>query len=112
MTRRGNRPTSERLTDMADAPDPDEMTDAAKAEIAAAVKIVREDKQYAMLADLHGTLPPKADPPPPDGPQPPPPKPTDPPPDPPTDLPKRKGIWWGDQIEDDTPPPKPDEPKE
>lgn len=87
-----------------------DLTDEAKAAIADAVRIVREDKMEAFLRDrlTKHTTPPANDPPKPqdppandppkpqDGPTPPPPKPQDPPPVPPTDAPKRS-LWWGEE---------------
>lgn len=84
---------------------PDELTDAAKAEIAAAIAIVREDRfekhVRATLSKHTPPTPPKPDTPPPtppkpDAPPPPPPKPDAPPPDTP---PKRASLWWGDQLD-------------
>lgn len=95
----------------------DELTDAAKAEIAAGIAIVKEDRILKFLTVQNPPKPADIDPPkptdPPTDPKPvDPPKPTDPkpveppPPTPPTDpLPPKKGIWWGDQL-DDTPPAK------
>jgi hypothetical protein len=80
----------------------DELTPEAKAEIAAAIEIVRQDKNDQWWKDKVSTWEPKApptDPPkPPDGPNPPPP--TDPPkpPDPPEDAPKKRGLYWGDNA--------------
>ncbi len=77
-----------------------ELTDEAKAEIAAAIAIVREDK---ILAYMRGDGPK-----PPDGPPAPPKK--DEPPEPPKTA--RKGLWWGDQLEDGQPPTEPPKPPE
>lgn len=88
----------------------DELTDEAKAEIAAAVAIVREDRLEKFLRGHPLLNPPKptdppapklTDPPAPKLTDPPGPKPTDPPPpkptDPPSDPPKvKKGLWWPD----------------
>jgi hypothetical protein len=87
----------------------DILTDAAKAEIAAAVKIVREDRHYALLSKVAKQTEPKPEPeptPPPTPPTPPadPPKPPTPPvlppppvpPTPPTPPTKRRSAYWGD----------------
>jgi hypothetical protein len=90
----------------------DELSDAAKAEIGEAFRILREDKTdawYRKLIKNHHSAPgdpnkppapPKLDTPPNPGPPPPPPKPTDPPENPPPVKEKRAGVWWGEQ--DDT----------
>lgn len=96
----------------------DELTDAAKAEIAAGIAIVKEDRIMKFLTVQNPPKPADIDPPKPTDPPTDPPKPVDPPkptdpkpvepppPTPPTDpLPPKKGIWWGDQL-DDTPPAK------
>jgi hypothetical protein len=85
-----------------------DLTEEAKAEIAEAIRIVREDRHYSMLRDVHRrtTPPPEGDPPkkndppkkgdPPknDDPTPPPAK------DPPEgDPPKKVGLWWGDRLD-------------
>lgn len=89
----------------------DGLTDEAKAELQAAIALIREDRfeKYARTAIKKNT-PKPADPPPPPTPQPvdpPPPKndpPTPPPPKvdpPPTDPPpKKKRMWWGDALDD------------
>jgi len=72
-----------------------DLTDEAKAEIAAAVKIVAEDKNSARLRAIHAHLIPETpeNTPPGDGdPTPPPAKEGDPEPD--KDKPKGKGLWW------------------
>ena len=76
-----------------------ELSDEAKAEIAAAVKILREDgvhihKSYAAFQKSLGDKPEdkpqdKPEDKPTEG-EPPPPKPE------PTEKPKKKGLWWGD----------------
>jgi hypothetical protein len=88
-----------------------DLTDEAKAEIAEAIRIVREDKHHSMLRDIHSRTTPKpdtgadpkdppkdppADPKPGDPPSVPPPPPAN---DPPTEQPKKKGLYWGDRIE-------------
>lgn len=84
----------------------DGLTDAAKAEIAEAFRILKEDKTDAwyrkMVAKHHQTPPtdpkptdPPTDPKPTDPPKPPPPPVKDPPTDPPPE-PKKRGIWWGE----------------
>lgn len=88
----------------------DELTDAAKAAIADAVRIVREDKMDKWIRDRmvkHSGTPPTDPPKPPDPPTPPtPPTPTDPPvppPPTPTDPPKppekRRSGYWGELDE-------------
>lgn len=78
------------------------LTEDAKNEIREAVRIVREDRTYAMLHGLAN--PPKADPPA-DPPTPPvPPGPTPPPADPPpTDppTPPKRDAYWGELLTDD-----------
>lgn len=90
----------------------DELTDAAKAEIAAAFQILKEDKTHAwykrMLAEHHRK---EENPSPAPTPAPAPtptPVPTNPPPGPPPqktppDTPptpvKKRGVWWGDDAE-------------
>lgn len=81
-----------------------ELSDEAKAELQAAIAIVRSDKQYTMLRDLHGrsTTPeggkgtgkktPPADPA-----NPPPAK----PPVDPADPPKKRGLWSLGNDDDD-----------
>ena len=72
-----------------------ELTDEAKAEIAAAVKIVAEDKNSARLRAIHAHLIPETpeNTPPEDGdPTPPPAKET--PSEPVTEPRKGKGLWW------------------
>lgn len=75
-----------------------DLTDEAKAEIAAAVKIVAEDRNSARLRAIHDHLmppTPENTPPDPDGPQPPPKK-----DDAPDDPPKKKvSLWWGELPE-------------
>lgn len=93
----------------------DDLTDAAKAEIAAAIRIVREDRfeQYARTAiEKHAPKndpPTPPNPPVPPGPTPPivPPGPTPPPPPPivppmPPEPPKKKSrlSYWGEQSDD------------
>ena len=77
-----------------------DLTDEAKAEIAAAIKILRDDgvhihKSYAAFVKSQGqTDPPKTDPP-----KDPPSIEGNPPPvkDEKTEKPEKKGIWWGDR---------------
>lgn len=79
-----------------------DLTDEAKAEIAAAVKIVREDKEHARLRAIHEHLippTPETDPPKPGDPVPPPTSQTPNEPDPPKS--KKAGLWWGDSLEDE-----------
>lgn len=71
---------------------PGELTPEAKAEIAEAIRIVREDRFEKFLRERLGK-PSGNDPP---NPTPPPPK--DPTNDPPTDPPKR-GLWWPEHTE-------------
>lgn len=88
------------------------LTDAAKAEIAEAIRIVRADRFEKHVRDTLGKhspaptppaptpptptpTPPAPTPPAPGGPTPPPVK--EPPADPPADPPKR-GLWWGDRL--------------
>ena len=71
-----------------------DLTDEAKAEIADAVRIVREDRQFSMLQKLSGSKE-SATPPDPSKGNPPPPK--DPATEPPS--PKKAGLWWGDRAE-------------
>lgn len=73
----------------------------AKAALAEAVKVVRQDRIYRAVHDWE-TTPPDPEPPDPNNPGPPPPKPTDPPkpPEPPA-KPSRWGLYA-----DDTEPPK------
>ena len=75
-----------------------DLTDEAKAAIAEAVQIVRQDKFEAWLRSR------EEGPKPGNGPPAPPPK--DEPPEPPK---TRKGLWWGDQLDDPKEPPKPPE---
>jgi hypothetical protein len=73
-----------------------------QAAIKEAVHIVREDRfEKFVRGKVGGATPP------PGGPTPPPGKPGDPPADP---LPKRKSIWWGEQLEDPPAPTPPAEP--
>jgi hypothetical protein len=75
------------------------MSDEAKAELAAAIKIAREDglhvhktyAQYMAKKDAPVDPPAPTDPPAPKDGDPPPPK------EGPTDPPKKKGLWWGDR---------------
>lgn len=76
------------------ANEPNELTDAAKAEIADAIRIVREDKHNSMLREMHGkvigpTSPPGTPQPPPQG---------EPPVEPPAT--KKHGLFWGDRVEE------------
>lgn len=81
------------------------LSDAAKAEIKAAIAIIREDKLYGFVRKASGqtaTPPPATDPgkpatPP--GPPAPPAKPGDPPADPPK-LPATRSAWWGEIMDD------------
>lgn len=78
-----------------------ELTDAAKAEIAEAVRIVREDKQHAMLRDIHTRTSPPSEPEPTKDPAKDPEKsPTPPPAKDPVEPPenKKSGLWWGDRL--------------
>jgi len=88
----------------------DQLTPEAKAEIAEAVRIVRQDKMDKFLRS-HPLLNPKRDDPPPDPKKTAPPKPTDPPTEPPTDPPPPKpadpptdppkagkGLWWNNDT--------------
>jgi hypothetical protein len=94
----------------------DELTDAAKAEIAAAIAIVREDRIDKLLRERLATpkepvpqnppVPPSPTPnnppvPPTPNPTPPPtnnpPGPTPPNPEP---TPKKRGLYWGDRLDD------------
>jgi hypothetical protein len=71
-----------------------DLTDEAKAEIAAAVKIVASDKGYQHVKAIKDHLmppTPETDPPKPGDPTPPPAKPGDPPGDP--EPPKKRGLW-------------------
>ena len=84
-----------------------DLTDAAKAEIADAIRIVREDKFEKFVRERMAkpTDPPPTDPPTPPKtgePVPPPPKPTDPPPTDPPTPPKTgsKSAWWGEIYSD------------
>ena len=91
----------------------DQLTDAAKREIEAAVKAVKEDRIYAAVMagrkPPEPTDPPKPNDPPKPDPKPDPPKPTDPQADPPppspnppnNDPPKKAGLWWGDRLDDE-----------
>jgi hypothetical protein len=79
------------------------LTDAAKAEIAAAIKIVREDKvhSYIRRSTAGGTPPPTPPPTPPvppvpGGPLPPPPK----PPEPTVPPVKPRSAYWGEILSD------------
>lgn len=77
----------------------DELTDAAKKEIADAIRIVREDRFEAYVRERmtkETTEPPKNDPPK-DGPTPPPPVPQ--PENPAPEAPKKRGLWWGETDE-------------
>lgn len=76
-----------------------DLTEEAKAAIADAVRIVREDKFEAFV---RGRI---APPDPPNGPPAPPAKPE------PTEEPKKTkaGLWWGDQLNESSEPPKPPE---
>jgi hypothetical protein len=82
-----------------------ELTPEAKAAIADAVRIVKEDKWDKFLKERvakHSGTPP-ADPPTPkpgDPPPPVPPTPNPPPTDPPNDPAKRKSAYWGDIFEE------------
>lgn len=76
-----------------------DLTDEAKAAIADAVRIVKEDR---ILAYMRGN----AAPPSPTGPPAPPAKP-EPTEEPPKE--KKKGLWWGDQLEPEEPPKPPTE---
>jgi hypothetical protein len=94
---------------------PQGLTDAAKAEIAAAIAIVREDrfsKHVKSVMDGHKATP---APTPPTPPAPTPPAPTPPtpptppggptpppalPPTPPTPEAKKRGLWWGEAVAD------------
>jgi hypothetical protein len=90
-----------------------DLTDEAKAEIAEAIRIVREDKNHSMLRDIHSRTTPKPDPSPtePTNPAPasaPPASQGDPPKDPavvpppandPPPPAAKKGLWWGDRTE-------------
>jgi hypothetical protein len=96
-------------------PGDSDLTDAAKAEIAEAVKIVREDKLHSMVRELHSRTPgnppdskpgdppapPSPGPKPGDPPAPPANDPPNPPPpsDPPPDPPKKNGLFWGDRLD-------------
>lgn len=64
-----------------------DLTDEAKAEIAQAVKTVREDKFEAWFREKFGKPSTPPDP-----------KPGDPPPsnDPPKDPPAKRGLWWAE----------------
>lgn len=70
-----------------------ELSPEAKAELADAIRIIREDKQFAMLHKLssgsgtppkEGTTPPTGNPPPAK--------------EPTVEPPKKAGLWWGDRI--------------
>lgn len=81
-----------------------ELTDEAKAEIAEAVRIVREDRFEAYVRDRLGATPPT------NGPPAPPAK-----PEPTTEPPKeKKGLWWGDALNEpkESPATPPESPKE
>jgi len=80
-----------------------DLTDEAKAEIAAAIKILREDgvhihKTYAQFQKTLENPPKKEETEPPA-----PPKDGDPPPpkDGPTEPPKKAGLWWGNRSHDE-----------
>jgi hypothetical protein len=77
-----------------------ELSAEARAEIQAAIKIVREDKQHAMLRDIHTRTAPKTDPPadPPklDAKGNPLPSTDPPPPTDPADPPKKRRTGWWD----------------
>lgn len=81
-----------------------ELSDEAKAEIEAAVKIVAADKGYKLTKAMHDKLipsTPETDPPNPGDPVPPPKKEGEG--DPPEGDPepkKKAGLWWGDRLED------------
>lgn len=80
------------------------MTDSARAEISAAIAIVKEDRIYKAVHEGRTPAIPELiktpeNTPPKDG------EPVPPPVKEETVPPKRKGIWWGDRIEDDTPAP-------
>lgn len=74
------------------------LTDEARAEIAAAVQIVASDQQAKRLRAIHEHLiPPTPETEPPkDGDPTPPPK-NDPPAEPPA---QKRGLWWGDALQD------------
>ena len=79
-------------------PDPNELSDAAKAEISAAIKIIRSDYPDSLFKKWFGE----------------PRKPDDNPPPPkdkgaPTGS-KKKGIWWGDSSDEPDPTPTPPPP--
>lgn len=78
---------------MATNEDPWELTDEAKAEIAAAIAIVREDRferfVRGRLSGPSSDTDPKAG-------DPPPPKPGDPVPSDPSNPVKKRGLYWGD----------------
>lgn len=79
----------------------DKLSDEAQAELDEAFRILKEDKQYNMVSELHGHSFPKP-PEPDDGkPKPPPRKPDDDPP--PDDAPpkRRGGLWWPGEDDDD-----------
>jgi hypothetical protein len=79
-----------------------DLTDEAKAEIAEAVRIVREDKREARLRAIHEHLippTPESNPPKDGEPTPPPTSKKDGEDDPP--KPKKSGLWWGDSLEDE-----------
>lgn len=73
-----------------------DLSDEAKAQIKEAIRIVREDRHYKMLSEIHGrTVPPPTPSKDPNNPDPPPPTAESgtPPTDPPGD--KKVGLWWG-----------------
>lgn len=78
-----------------------ELSADAKKELAEAIRIVREDKQYSMLRDIHtrsasgtGSTPPPNNPPNDPGITPPPANPTQPPPEPQA----KKDAYWGELL--------------
>lgn len=74
----------------------EDLTDEAKAAIAEAVRIVREDRFEAFVRGKVAPEPPK------DGPPAPPAK-----PEPTTEPPKqKKGLWWGDALQEPSEPPR------
>lgn len=89
----------------------DELSSAARKEIADAIAIVKEDRLWKKFMDKKGD---KSDPPkppanpdaPPAPPAPPDPEgdpsgpPTPPPPTPPKEKPVKQGVWWGDRVTD------------
>lgn len=92
---------------MTNPTDNDPLSPEARAELTAAVKILREDRIMAhMRAASKPAEPAKVDPPvkpadPAKPPKPADPAPIEPPPVvPPVETPKKKGLWWGDQLPD------------